>query len=100
MIERGDLIRDLDATLRRRAGRDQINPTAQMREAVDRDAGPFVCPRPAPIGDVGDRILSGEIFMILQARIEDAEEPPDLVLIAIDGRLDLLGEIAIRVGAV
>ncbi len=49
---------------------------------------------PAPVGDVGDRIVPGQIFVVLQTMVQDLKQPARFALIAIDGRLDLLREIA------
>ena len=48
---------------------------------------------PGPVGDVGDGIVAGEVFALRQALLQHAEQAPRLVLVSVDGRLNLLGEV-------
>src|ERR1044072_8035461 len=76
--------RDLEAALHRRAGGDRVEPAPEMAEAVDADPRPFVGPRPAEIGDVGDQIVAGQISVPGEPAVEHLQEAPALAPVAVD----------------
>jgi len=86
--------RDLDALLARRAGGHGGEPALQVRQPVDRDAGPVVDATPGPGRDIGDRVVAAQPGRFSEAALEDLEQAAALVLVALDRRLELLGEVA------
>src|SRR5690606_23704827 len=61
-----------------------------------RYARPFVGPHPRPVRDIGDRVVSGEILVLLEAPVEHLEEAPHLTLVPLDRVRDLLRRIAVE----
>jgi len=69
---------------RRHAGRSASWRTQRSRcgQPVERDARPLVRAHPGPVGDVGDRVVAGEVLVSGEAPVEHAEEAPHLALVA------------------
>jgi len=68
----------------------------QVREAFNVDAAPLVDAHPAPIGDIGDAVFVANILAFPELSFQHFEQPPAFVVVALDGRWQLLREIAIE----
>src|SRR5262245_39670276 len=89
-----DLEWDFDAALAGRPRAHRVHPAAEMAEPFDVDTRPFVGASPLPVGDIGDGVIAGEPLALPETCVEHLEKPAALVLVAVDGRLNLLGEVA------
>lgn len=72
---------------------DRLHSAFQSVESLDGDSRPTVNSNPTPIRDIGQRLIVRQPFTLLASSVENFEEPPTLILIAVDSRLDLLREI-------
>src|SRR5262249_55081859 len=88
--------RDCLASFHGWAGGDCRYPSLQMLQSLDTHTGPFVSVHPTPIGDVRDRVVSGEVLVILKLVIKHLEESSAFPLIAIDGELELLRRVTVE----
>ena len=85
-----------DSFLHGGPGPDLFEPAGQVRQVIEWHAGPFPGAHPGPVRDVRDRVISGQEFVACEPLVEHPEQPLDLAVVAVDGRLDFLGKIAIE----
>src|ERR1700694_4411216 len=82
----------LDAALHRRPRRDAVAPARYVRILVDVHALPFGRAQPRHDGHVGDGVFAARYpLTVFQLFFNNPVKPVGLVLIAVDGVLDLLG---------
>src|SRR5262249_27799511 len=87
------LLQHLDAALHRRPGGDALEPALIVGVFRGDHALALRRAHPGPAGDVGDRVLAGEIVAIGQPPVDHAIEPPRLLGVAVDRVADLLRRI-------
>jgi cytochrome c553 len=67
MIHRLDFVGYGNALLRRGPRRDLRQPALQAWQMIDFNAGPPMRSHPAPVGNIGNRVVAGEVFMVPEA---------------------------------
>src|SRR5882724_2149673 len=88
------LDRHVPPCLYRRARGDERQPALEARELGHADTGPFVARYPRPQCHVRNRVLPRDVLVTRKLPVEHPEQARHLALIALDHRLDFLGEVA------
>ena len=77
-------------------------PAGEVGQALERDARPLVGAHPRPVGDVGDRVVAGEVLVARELAVEHLEQATRLALVAVDRVGDplrrVLGEVMVLPG--
>src|SRR5258708_35160937 len=82
--EKADSGRNRHSALHRGPRTDRVEPAFYVGKTVQVRLVPLVARDPGIGGDVGDRVLAGEIFLLAQAPVEHAVEPVLLLRVALD----------------
>src|SRR5690606_32887505 len=87
------LARHGNTTLRALASTDLVKPALQRRQVTDIDTGPGMGSYPAPVGDIGNAVITSQKLVVLQLRVQHGKQALAFALVALDGGRNFLREV-------